>query len=100
MTSARQTLFTMTYDGEPVALVRAADFAAACKIAEGMLEASGEGADASDPDGLRAAFTIDRKKLRARAPTDAERFLFAQHDQAASGSDAILSGIPIEKGSL
>jgi len=93
--SEPMTLFTVTDEGRPVALVMARDFASAARTGA-VFVALGE----RDADYLPAVSHVNKvaERLRARRPTDLERHQWAMARQDFGGgpeSEAELAGLPL-----
>ena len=100
MTLGPLPLFTVTYDGVPIALVRSQDFAGACHVAARVLaiaKARDEDHLATVAPGPSVSFDVGKYgKLRARRPTDGERYRWTVACQRFGvGGEAALAAVAL-----
>ena len=90
---AGSVLFAVDYRQLPFCIVRAGDFRQATAIAEGFLAMPLKG-----QDGFRNPTADEVAKLRARRPTDKERYAFAvMQTQFSGGGELELAAVPLSR---
>lgn len=87
----RGVLFAVDYELKPFCIVRAADFRNAISITAGFLAMPVDGQNE-----WRSPSPDEIAKLRARRPTDRERYAFAvENAKFGSGSNVELAAVPL-----
>ncbi|WP_152426753.1 hypothetical protein [Paramagnetospirillum caucaseum] len=88
---AQSVLFAVDYNQSPFCIVRAGDFRDAIKVASGFLAMPVAGQDE-----WRSPTPDEVAKLRARRPSDRERYAFAvMQTQFSAGGEVELSAVPL-----
>jgi hypothetical protein len=86
-----RVLFAVDYEQKPFCIVRAEDFRHAITLAAGLMVMPVEGTDE-----WRPAAPNEVAKLRARRPTDRERYAFAvENAKFGAGGEVELAAVPL-----